>query len=155
MSTYSRPAQGAQRSSQPPWLPSQPAVPEALRPQANEGPSQARRHNYKFRIRHLSLKFNLLRRSLSTTTFRRQATTLLNAQLAQSGNLTLHCLNLSETSFKFSWPTTSFISQKRENLGQHMLTKPNIAHFITDQATQSTIASIFAITYMISTTLAR
>ena len=41
MSTYSRPAQGAQRSSQPPRLPNQPAVPEAFRPQANAGPTQA------------------------------------------------------------------------------------------------------------------
>ena len=41
MSTYSRPSKGAQRSSQPPRLLSQPAVPKALRPQANAGPSQA------------------------------------------------------------------------------------------------------------------
>ena len=41
MNTYSRPTQNAQRSSQPPRPPSQPVVPEALRPQANAGPSQA------------------------------------------------------------------------------------------------------------------
>ena len=110
-------------------------------------------HNYKFKLCHLNLKFNLPRRSLSTTMFRRRATTLLNAQWAQSGNLTLHCLNLSETSSKFSWPIMPFISQKRENLGQHMSTKPNIVHSIADQATQSMIAITSAITYMISTML--
>ena len=41
MSTYSRPAQGAQRSSQPPRLLNQPVVPEAFKPQANAGPAQA------------------------------------------------------------------------------------------------------------------
>ena len=41
MRTYSCPAQGAQRTSQPQRLPNQPAVPEAFRPQANAGPSQA------------------------------------------------------------------------------------------------------------------
>ena len=132
MSTYSRPTQSAQRSSQPPRLPNQPAVPEAFRPQANAGPSQAHCHNYKFRLHHLSLKFNLPRRSLSTTMFRHWAITLLNAQLARSGNLTLHCLNLSETSSKFSWPTTPFVFQKRENLSQHMSIRPNTAHSTAD-----------------------
>ena len=40
MSNYSHPIKGAQRSSQPPRLPNQPTVLEALRPQANAGPSQ-------------------------------------------------------------------------------------------------------------------
>ena len=80
MSTYSRPAQGAQRSSQPPHLPNQLTVPEAFKPQANAGPSQVHRKTPACNLHVYPEK----------ATGRRQHIT------AWSGNLHLEVLRLTE-----------------------------------------------------------
>ena len=116
-------------------------------------PLKPRRHNYKFRLRHLNLKLNLPRRSPNTTTFRRQATTLLNAQLARSGNLTPLYHNLWKIVFKSLWPTMHSVSPKKKNLSLSMSINQSTAHSIVDQTTQSMIAITSAIIFMISTML--